>query len=71
MDLLKGLVDRLESVTLKLESMASGKPNTESTSSADGESRAVSEFTQLMDGPLADFVNKGSALDEPLPKAVI
>ena len=69
MDLLKGLVDRLETVAFKLESMASGKP--ESISSADGESRAVAEFTQLMDGTLADFVNKGSSLDEPLPKAVI
>lgn len=70
MDLLGSLVQRLESVTSKLESMATGKLGANAGSS-DGESRAVAEFVQLVNGPLADFVSKGSLLDEPIPHIVI
>jgi hypothetical protein len=69
MDLLGGLVQRLESVTSKLESMVTGK-SAPSTDSGHGESRAVAEFMQLMDGPLKNFVTQGSALDAPIPQVV-
>lgn len=69
MDQLASLVARLESVTVKLETAAVGKPIANGAVGAVGdESRVMLEFNKLMSGSLADFVANGSLLDDPIPE---
>ena len=66
---LESLLSRLETVTCKLEGMV----KTADVSEADhkSESKSVEEFDRLISGPLAQFIEFGSQLTDPIAQMVI
>ena len=70
MDVFGSLVSRLESVTLKLESMMTVKSTSVNDQTDAVESNAVSEFTQLVGNSVSVFAGKSKDLDDPIPELV-